>query len=91
MILGSLAAAGGGIGYFAFPLGLNIGVKSMINLKENGMIYPLYMNPPFGTKSEFRLFSIQNPKYVNKAKVFSIINIFVHNIANNWLTQQGGS
>lgn len=63
-ILGALALAGGSVGYFMFPLGLNMGIKSFINLKENGMVYPIFMKPPFGGRSEFRLFAIRNPREV---------------------------
>lgn len=61
-LFGSLALAGGGVGYFIFPMGLSTGIKSLINLKEGGMVYPVYMEPPFTTTTEFRLYAITNPR-----------------------------
>lgn len=61
-ILAALAVVGGGVSYFTFPVGLKAGLEQAINLKENGMVYPLYMNPPFGSTTLFKIFSIKNPK-----------------------------
>lgn len=57
----ALTAIGGGVGYFVFPVGLKMGIKQAINLKENGMVYPVYVKPPFKSRSEFHLFAITNP------------------------------
>lgn len=67
-ILGTLALAGGGIGYFTVPAGLRAGLKMNINLKENGQVYPLYMNPPFPSTSVFYIYEIKNPKGVLKGQ-----------------------
>jgi len=63
-ILSSLSLVGGAIGYFAFPTIVASAVKSLINLSENGMVYPLYMDPPFATQSRFYLFDVTNPRKV---------------------------
>lgn len=62
MILGSMALVGGGVSYFGFPMGVMMAIKMMINLKENGMVFPLYMDPPVGTLSKYSLFAIKNPR-----------------------------
>lgn len=61
-IAGALALVGGSVGFFTFPMGVKMGIKMAINLKENGMVYPIYMTPPFPTKSTFYLFAIKNPR-----------------------------
>lgn len=61
-ILGSLVLAGGSVGYFTFPAMMSMIIGSLINLSENGMVYPLYMNPPFPATSSFRLYEIANPR-----------------------------
>lgn len=61
-IMGALSLVGGGIGYFAFPAGLKFGIKSTINLKEGGMVYPTFMDPPFAATSTYYFYEIKNPK-----------------------------
>lgn len=63
-IIGLLALIGGLSGFITFPFGVKMGVKYSVNLAKNGPVYPLYMSPPFPTRSEFRLFAITNPKEV---------------------------
>lgn len=57
-----LATTGGTISFFAFPTFLEMGIKSVTNLKQSGFIYPLYMNPPFPSISSYYLFEITNPR-----------------------------
>lgn len=61
-ILGSLILAGGSVGYFTFPTMISMVIGSLINLSENGMVYPIYMNPAFSAKSIIRLYEIANPR-----------------------------
>ena len=61
-ILGAMALVGGGVSYVGFPMGLKFGIEKAVNLKEGGMVYPLYMNPPFASSTTFKIFSITNPK-----------------------------
>lgn len=64
MLLGLVGLVGGGINYFTFPLGLKMGLRSFINLGKNGMVYPVYMNPPFHSNSTYYLYEITNPREV---------------------------
>ena len=61
-IVGALALAGGGISYFVYPLGLEMGIKIFLNLGEGSLLYSNYMNPPFGSRTMFKLYVIRNPR-----------------------------
>lgn len=61
-ILGALTAAGAGVGTFIYPVGLKFGLESMINLKQSGFVYPLYMSPPVRLKSSYYIYEVQNPR-----------------------------
>lgn len=61
-LLGTLAIAGNGIGYFTVPGAVRLGIGQLLNLKENGMVFPQYVKPPFAGKSEFYIYAIKNPK-----------------------------
>lgn len=61
-VLGVLGLSGGLAGYFVFPMGMEFGVKSMINLGENGLVYPKYMNPPFKSTASYYIYEIKNPR-----------------------------
>jgi len=63
-VVGLWAFSGGLLGYFFYPLGVRLGVKWVMNLAENGMVYPAYMKPPFPSESRFYLFAIENPREV---------------------------
>lgn len=65
-ILGLLGLVGGGMNYFTFPIGLKVGLDTFINLKESGMVFPAYMNPPFPSNSTFYICEITNPRDVLK-------------------------
>lgn len=60
--LALLAAIGGPIGYSTFPAAVKFGIGLFINLKEGGMLFPTYMNPPFPSEAAFYLFEVKNPK-----------------------------
>lgn len=61
-IVGTLALVGSSIGYFTFPAAVKMGVDSMINLAENGMVYPGYMNPPIPSQATYHIYAIKNPR-----------------------------
>lgn len=67
-LMGAMAIAGGGLTYVTFPMGLEFGIKSQINLKESGMVYPTYVNPPFATESSYRIYEVKNPREVLEGK-----------------------
>lgn len=71
-IAGTMALMSGSIGYLIFPMALTFGVKQAINLAENGLVYPLYMNPPFATRSSFHLYAIRNPREVLRGAKMSL-------------------
>lgn len=60
-LFGVLGITGGLLGYFGFPMGLKMGVNSLLNLSENGMVYPLYMKPPFPSNASYYLYEVVNP------------------------------
>lgn len=59
-----MAIVSGSVGYFTFPMGLSMGLKSAVNLAKNGPVFPVYMNPPFPAHSQFHLFAVTNPREV---------------------------
>lgn len=61
-IIGSLALVGGSIGYFTFPMSLSYGLTNMINLKSDGMVFPLYSDPHFPSTTTFYIYEIANPR-----------------------------
>lgn len=61
-LMGAFALIGGGIGYLAFPAGLELGIKSFINLKEDGFVFPSYAKPPVPSISSYYIYEIKNPK-----------------------------
>lgn len=63
-ILGMLGLTGGLIGYFAYPIGVKMGIDYVINLDQGGMVYPLYMNPTFATLAKYHLYEVLNPRWV---------------------------
>lgn len=48
--------------YFTFPDMLETGLKSNLNLAENGIMYKEYMNPKVKTRSAFYMYEVTNPK-----------------------------
>lgn len=71
-LAGAMALVGGTVGFFAFPKGLSMGLKSALNLAETGMVYPLYMSPPFPTSSVFHLYAIKNPREILRGGKMSL-------------------
>lgn len=67
-MMSALAVAGGGLMYFTFPVGLRVGIGMFLNLKEGGMVYPKYINPPFGTTANYHIYEIKNPREVLRGK-----------------------
>lgn len=63
-LVGALGLFGGGIGYFAVPASISLSISYFLNLSESGLLFSLYMNPPFGMKSKFMLLAITNPREV---------------------------
>lgn len=61
-VLGVIATLAGPIGYLSFPAGVELGIKSFINLKEDGMVFPAYSNPPIGSLASFYVFEVKNPR-----------------------------
>lgn len=61
-IVGALALVGGGASYYGLPKGLEMVIPSIINLKENGMVYPIFMNPPFPSIAQYYVYELMNPK-----------------------------
>jgi hypothetical protein len=61
-VLGAVLALAGSAGFFFFPAGLSAGIKSALNLAEDGPLFAQYMNPPLGPVSTFYLCAIANPK-----------------------------
>lgn len=61
-VFGVIGITGDLLGYFGFPVGLKMGIESMLNLDRNGMIYPVYMKPPFPTNATYYLYEVLNPK-----------------------------
>lgn len=61
-IFGVLGLVGGSINYFVYPTTLKMGLDAMINLSENGMVYPAYMNPPFPLNSTYYIYEVLNPR-----------------------------
>lgn len=61
-ILGVLGLVGGGLNYFIYPTTLKMGLDAFINLKEGGMVYPAYMEPPFPSNSSYFIYEITNPR-----------------------------
>lgn len=60
--MGALALVGSSIGYFILPSAVKFGVGSMINLAENGMVFPAYMAPPVPSQAVYYIYTIKNPK-----------------------------
>lgn len=61
-LVGTLAFVGGGLGYLLFPMGIKLGIGYFLNLSEDGLVYPTYMNPPFKPASRFWIYAVKNPK-----------------------------
>lgn len=69
-LLGAMMAVGCGTGYFITPKAIEFLVPKLINLAENGMVYPIYMAPPFPMKSRYYLYEIKNKReFLNGGKV----------------------
>lgn len=63
-VLAALAVAGSGAGYFITPWAVKTGIGFFVNLKESGMVFPAYMNPPFASTAIYYIYEIKNPKDV---------------------------
>jgi hypothetical protein len=65
-IIGTFALVGGSLGYVGLPYVLSTSIKSMINLAENGMLFPKYINSKGtqGMVTSYYLFAITNPTKV---------------------------
>lgn len=61
-IVGFVGVFGALIGYFTFPMAIKFGITYFVNLSQNGMVYPLYMNPPFPSIAAYYLYEITNPR-----------------------------
>lgn len=68
-LLGALMAVSAGGAYFTMPKSIEMLLPKFVNLDKNGMVYPMYIAPPFALKSRYFVFEIVNKKQVlNGAK-----------------------
>lgn len=58
---GIVAALFGALYYF-LPGLLEMGIRSQINVKEDGQLFPNWIKFPVAIKNEFRFFEIVNPE-----------------------------
>lgn len=63
-ILGALMAVSAGGAYFTMPKSIEIMLPKFVNLDKNGMVYPMFVAPPFALKSRYYVFEIVNKKQV---------------------------
>lgn len=61
-LVAALTAGGGLLATFALPSGLEFMLPNFLNLKQSGVVYPMFVNPPFKLRSSYYLFEIKNRK-----------------------------
>lgn len=59
-ILGAMMAAGSGTSYFTVQKSIEMILPKVINLAPNGMVYPMFIAPPFKLRSRYFVFELLN-------------------------------
>lgn len=61
-LIGALMTVGSGVGYYVIPGSFKMMLPKVLNLAEDGMLFPVYKEPPFALSSRYYLYEVKNRK-----------------------------